>query len=113
LGLLQLVFAVQAGIDPATGQVEHVAAALEILLGKLLGGVGQPEVVVGTGDVGGQGQARALAIHLTGTGAPQGRFPGRALATPQVEAVTAVQRQRAQGAVAAALPAGVIDPGGA
>ncbi len=110
LGLLQLVVAVEAGVHPALGQVEHATGTLQVLLGHVHIGIGQAQLVVGAADVGGQRQACGLAIHFTGAGAAECGLPGGALATPEVEAVAAAHIELAQGAVTVTLADRIVWP---
>ncbi len=70
-----------------------------------------PQIAVGAGDVGGQGQLRGLLVDLGGTGLAQRSFPGIALTAPEIEVVIEDGADVAQGGVVAALPRRVLVTG--
>ncbi|MNZ64696.1 hypothetical protein D3C78_828700 [compost metagenome] len=84
---------------------------LEVFAGQVIHDVRLTEIAVGPGDVGGQGQLRGLLVDFGGTGLAEGRFPGIALAAPQVEVVVEAGADIAKGGVRVTLPERVLVPG--
>lgn len=108
LGLLVLIFTVDAGTQAALAQVEHLAGALEVVDRQVPHDMRLAQVAVGLGHVGGQGQPCGLLVDFCGAGLAQGGFPGSALATPQVKVVIEAGADVTHRRVRIALPARVL-----
>ncbi|RMQ87589.1 hypothetical protein ALP97_200298 [Pseudomonas salomonii] len=107
-GLLVLVLAVDTGTEATFAQVEHLAGALEVVIGQVTHDMRLAQIAVSLGHVGSQGQACGLLVDFGGTRLAQRGFPGGALATPEVEVVVEAGADVAHGGIGVALPARVL-----
>ena len=107
-GLLELVLTVDARVQAALAQVEHLPGALEIVIGQVAHDMRLAQVAVSLGHIGRQGQARGLLVDFGGPGLAQRGFPGSTLAAPEVEVVVEAGADISHCRVGIALPQRVL-----